>query len=253
MIVAGMHRSGTSIVALGLKRLGVVLVDDVEAPADHNPAGYGEDKDFVAFHRRMFDRSWADPGDPDLGHHHDWGYDPAETFDPSAFDAVAGDARALLDREAATTPWGWKDPRTTLVLDRWVALLDDPRVLLVVRHPDAVASSMADLGPSLWRDPVWAHRIWRFYNRRLLAFARTAKVPCLVVDGGLATASVTEFADVVNDGLGLALDPSGVVFDHVRHDRFDRDAPRHRLPMTERAASDLLWRRLRRTAAWRER
>jgi hypothetical protein len=63
---------------------------------------------------------------------------------------------------------------------------------------------------------------------------------------------VTEFADVVNDGLGLALDPAGVTFEHVRDDRFARGAARHRLPLTERVASERLWRQLRRLAAWHD-
>ncbi len=243
-----MHRSGTSIVALALRRLGVDLVDDVESGDAHNPAGYGEDRDFVEFHRALFDRQWADPGDPSLGHHHDWGYDPAETFDPTTFDAVGDDAARLLDRETGC-PWGFKDPRATLVLDAWVRRVRDARVVLVVRQPDAVAASMASLGEGPWRDPVLAHRIWRFYNRRVLDFARRSTVPCVVVDGSLATAAPAAFADVMHRHLALSLDPAGVVFDHLAADRYAVDVDRHRLPLRERVESDILWHRLRRRVA----
>ena len=38
--------------------------------------------------------------------------------------------------------WGWKDPRTSLLLTFWDSLLDEARYLFVYRHPVDVLSSL---------------------------------------------------------------------------------------------------------------
>jgi Sulfotransferase family len=40
------------------------------------------------------------------------------------------------------TPWGWKEPRTTLFAPSWLELFPDARVLHVIRHPLAAAMSI---------------------------------------------------------------------------------------------------------------
>ena len=57
VIVAGMHRSGTSLTAGLLARLGIDMGRDL-VPADRaNPRGYFEDVELVRFHQRMFART----------------------------------------------------------------------------------------------------------------------------------------------------------------------------------------------------
>lgn len=241
LIVAGMHRSGTSIVSLAVQALGIDL-GGPGAVSEHNPAGYGEDEEFVALHKRMI---------LDAGFAHDWAHDPTESFDPACFDRHGAVVDELLERDSgapADEPWGWKDPRTSLVLGRWVERLRDPRVLVVVRPPDAVASSMARLGHPGWDDPAVAHHIWRFYNRRLLDFVVTTTVPCAVVRGSIAIEPPDRLASVLHD-LGLPADAAGVTFDHLRHGRFAESVPRHRIPLGERMASERLWWSLQRRCA----
>ena len=50
LLIAGMHRSGTSLVGSLVQRLGVDLGEDL-VPADrNNPRGYQEDAGLVALH-----------------------------------------------------------------------------------------------------------------------------------------------------------------------------------------------------------
>ena len=113
---------------------------------------------------------------------------------------------------------------------------------------NAVAASMARLGHPGWDDPMVAHRIWRFYNRRLLDFVRTTAVPCAVVRGSIATEPPRRLAAVLR-GLGLPVDDARVAFDHLRPGRFAPSASRRRIPLGERAASERLWWSLRRRCA----
>ena len=53
IIVAGMHRSGTSIVASLLSALGVDIGQRLLPPDKGNPRGYFEDIDFLEFQRRV--------------------------------------------------------------------------------------------------------------------------------------------------------------------------------------------------------
>ena len=56
VLVVGMHRSGTSLLARMLQLLGVHLGDDLLPADQHNPDGYGEDKRFVTFQRHILRR-----------------------------------------------------------------------------------------------------------------------------------------------------------------------------------------------------
>lgn len=241
-----MHRSGTSIVSLTAQRLGIDLGGPGER-SEHSPEGYGEDLEVLSLHRRMFEAAFDGPGDAAVGHHHDWGYDPAETFDQRCFAAIADEVDRLLDRDDGFGAWGWKDPRGTLVLDQWTQRLDDPRVLLVIRHPDDVAASMAKLGWPPFEDPVLAHRIWRFYNRRVLDFASRAEVPCAVVHGSVGSDPVA-LATVLREQLGIETDAARADIGHIHRDRYAAGARRRRIGFRDRLASERLWRRLARLA-----
>src|SRR5947199_10146172 len=113
LLLAGMHRSGTSLVASWLARAGVDLGRDL-LPADSgNPTGYFEALSFLDLDRRML--LAATPEGPG---HRDWGWVESEELDRARFAEFTEPARALLAAQAAREGlWGWKDPRTTLLLD----------------------------------------------------------------------------------------------------------------------------------------
>ncbi|HEX2831481.1 MAG TPA: glycosyltransferase [Thermoanaerobaculia bacterium] len=168
LIVAGMHRSGTSLVASLLAAWNVRMGDRL-LPADGaNPAGYFEDVDFLELDRRILIA-----GTPPEEGHRDWGWTESETFDGTQLAAYREEAAALiLARDRAETPWGWKDPRTSMLLDFWDDVLDsNARYLLVYRQPWEVADSILRTGAGVWlTHPGWPARIWTHYNRRILDF-----------------------------------------------------------------------------------
>ncbi|QJX01931.1 hypothetical protein HML84_06000 [Alcanivorax sp. IO_7] len=53
VIIAGMHRSGTSLTASLLKDAGVDIGDDLLPPAPDNQRGFFEDRGFQEFHEQV--------------------------------------------------------------------------------------------------------------------------------------------------------------------------------------------------------
>ena len=147
VVVAGMHRSGTSLVASVLSALGVDMGGRL-LPADaHNPRGYFENEKFLSLNRRMLDAATL-AGD---GGHRDWGWTESERLDRGCLPQFIEAAGALVAEHAgAVGRWGWKDPRTTLLLDFWHGLLPDPAYALVYRFPWDVAVSMQRLGTEVF-------------------------------------------------------------------------------------------------------
>ena len=144
VLVTGMHRSGTSLIALMLRRAGMhfggPLLDE---PRSDAPLGYGEHAAVVALHEDLLarlGRTWHGPdGAQPLPH--DWQRRP-ETL---RVRQTLGD---LIDRELhARRSWFVKDPRISRLLPMWLGLLEERDVaveaVLCVRHPSAVAGSLA--------------------------------------------------------------------------------------------------------------
>lgn len=180
VVVAGMHRSGTSLVAGLLQGLGITMGNRL-VPADRaNPLGYYEDCDIVAFHQRLFRDC--------LGHlhdgHPDWGWTPSQLINTSDARRLTYQALALISQRATSDrTWGFKDPRATVLLDFWDPLLPSPIVVGVYREPCNVADSMQRLGESVFlRNPSYARRIWTFYNKRLLDFALRHRERCILLN-----------------------------------------------------------------------
>lgn len=157
--IAGMHRSGTSMVARLLNRCGVSLGPEGELlpAAPDNPEGFWENRRFLAVNEVILSKlggSWAKPPRFVRG----W-----ETTAPIA--PLLTHARALRASFEPEGLWGWKDPVNSLTLPFWRCAIPDIAVVVCVRHPrDVVASLQARHGCS---EEVGLE-LWRRYAERLL-------------------------------------------------------------------------------------
>ena len=171
-----MHRSGTSAAARFLHRRGIGMGLRM-IPADRgNPAGYFEDVEVVRLHQEAF-AAVLPAAD---GAHADWGWTRAATVSANDLEPWRRVAERLVeDRAASGGPWGFKDPRATVVLDFWDRCVPDARYLVVYRRPDLVADSIQRLGADVFlRDPSAPWSIWRHYNERLLDFVQRHRDRC---------------------------------------------------------------------------
>lgn len=206
LIVTGMHRSGTSLVASLLSAWNVRMGDRL-LPADRgNPAGYFEDVDFLELNRRILIACTP----PEDGHR-DWGWTESETFITEPSPAHRDAAAAIVAvRDRAGHPWGWKDPRTSMLLDFWDDVLgSEARFLLLYRHPWEVADSMLRTGADVWlTHPSYPARIWTHYNRRILAFRRAHRDRTLLVSTNRLLRDPDSFAAIVRERFGIETDAS---------------------------------------------
>jgi len=136
--VAGMHRSGTSLVMNLLQRCGVYVGEqkDLMAGSEHNEQGFWENKKFVQINNAVLHRlggAWTHP---------------PSALAPST-DARLGDlgpkAMSLVAAFSRHDVWGWKDPRNSLTLPFWKSVAPSMKVVVCVRNPVEVARSFQDV------------------------------------------------------------------------------------------------------------
>jgi hypothetical protein len=143
--------------------------------------------------------------------HPDWGWTEqglvATTGLAAAFTERALDLIAARDQRAAR--WGWKDPRTTLLLDFWRERLPHARFAFVFRAPWEVADSIARLGARPFTDrPEYALAIWAEYNRSLLRFYRQHRDRCALLPLRLIRTAASELVAQSFARVGLTYDRS---------------------------------------------
>ena len=201
IVVAGMHRSGTSLISSVLAAMHVDMGHDTLVADRNNVRGYFEDIEFLELHRRVLNQ--CSPNDD--GGHPDWGWTENERLDRDSFKDFIPEAKALLARRAENpSVWGWKDPRTSLLLDFWDALLDNGRYVFVYRFPWDVADSMQRLGEALFlRHPEYAYDIWMFYNRHLRNFLLKNRHKCLLISVNALQRHPDQLCDLLHQEFGL--------------------------------------------------
>lgn len=151
--IAGMHRSGTSMITRGLHDAGLHLIGSDEAElidaAEDNPEGFWENKAIVRCNDDLLEAaggSWDNP--PDL---------PPLAVDDPRVAHLAGAATEALAGLRQHDHWGFKDPRLCLTAAYWLDLQPDLKFIICLRHPLEVALSLKrrnqnsySLGLALW-------------------------------------------------------------------------------------------------------
>jgi hypothetical protein len=219
LIIAGMHRSGTSMLAGFLKRAGLFLGADLLGANDSNQKGHFENLQFKDLHMNALRA---------LGQNEDgW---TLNSFDhmPAAFESQAD---ALIEQNSAAGTWGWKDPRTSLFLNYWAKKLPTANFVFIFRPPWEVADSLYRRGDKTFAEtPEFAFQVWEKYNREALLFCQTNPNRCLMVSIDEVVTSPVAFVTEINNRFGCRLsqaDPdfesSLLVKSSRQHQRFVHD------------------------------
>jgi hypothetical protein len=171
--LAGMHRSGTSLMASYLQHCGISMGQRLVQPGVGNPKGHFEDRDFVEFHKAVlrFNRTYM--------------YAPCKSL--AINDELRDRAREIVrSRATAGLNWGFKDPRSSLFLNFWKSMLPDARYLLVYRDPYLVIDSLFRRKGDwpLYFMFGWAASAWQRYNRDILRFFLENESLCALVNIG---------------------------------------------------------------------
>ncbi len=166
--IAGMHRSGTSMVARILNKCGVYLGEDkylIKGQAD-NPGGFWENFLFVNINDDILSLLGGAWDMPPQNNQPGW-------ENSSLFDHNRAVAQSLISDITAHAPWGWKDPRNSLTLPFWKNLIPDLKVVVCVRNPVEVAKSLYNRGYST---PAFSGNLWKIYYQRLYTAISPEKV-----------------------------------------------------------------------------
>ena len=160
--VTGMHRSGTSMAARLLQLCGLYLGPDQDLmpPGPDNPSGYWENIKFVEINTEILDKlgaGWDHPPSDRV-----WANKNTEKIMPH----LEMTAENLLQEFRENSPWGWKDPRTSLLIPFWLRLLPDLKVVVCLRNPLEVALSLHRRNYSSYSLGL---ALWKTYNQHILA------------------------------------------------------------------------------------
>lgn len=131
VIVIGMHRSGTTLVAEWLNRMGVFM----GSTRDHN----GESIPFLATNQKLLnneDSDWKNPKTivsvPELS---------ALEYYAIHFSSDSKSKLKLFFKGPRL--WGFKDPRNTFTLSAWISVFPNATIIHVIRDGAEVAKSLA--------------------------------------------------------------------------------------------------------------
>jgi hypothetical protein len=157
--IAGMHRSGASMVTELLHRCGLHLglEDRVSALRQDNPGGYWEHEGFRDINRQILETyggGWDLPP-----------YMPAGWHEDERLRTVRLEAQGLLGEFEGHEPWGWKDPCNSLTLPFWESLLPEVKVVVCLRNPLEAALSLHQSNRSSY---AFGLNLWAAFNKRLL-------------------------------------------------------------------------------------
>lgn len=134
--------------------------DELTRPVADNTDGYFESRGFVRLNDDIltgFGGTWDAPPKLPSG----WELSPAAGPFIERAESMIGQSRRRR--------WGWKDPRSSLIIPFWQRLIPDLKFVVCVRNPLEVARSLFLRGD--FNDPS-QFRLWPDYYRQLLSATR---------------------------------------------------------------------------------
>jgi|AntAceMinimDraft_10_1070366.scaffolds.fasta_scaffold27521_2 hypothetical protein len=169
IIIIGMHRSGTSVIGNILNELGVNLGKNVLQGAEDNKGGFFENKKFIRMNNHLLalkNGSWDSP--------------PSEKKINSLkkSEKIKKLIKKLINSEKDVI-WGWKEPRTSLLLDLYYPYLKNPYFIYCKRNPLAIANSLKKRNNFSIKKGL---NLTKEYNYRIKKFINKIKCPVLKID-----------------------------------------------------------------------
>jgi hypothetical protein len=172
LIIASMHRSGSSLTASLLQSAGLHIGRRLMGAGEANIKGHFENLDLWSFHQKVLKSQGANEEGWTL-------QDPLQVDD-----YYTEEAQNIVSKNAISGLWGWKDPRTTLFLEFWANLLPEANFLLLFRYPWEVMSSLYRQGqtyPIFQEQPELSIKFWLHYNQKILRFYNSFPKRCFLV------------------------------------------------------------------------
>ena len=131
LVILGMHRSGTSLVANWFNASGLNVGDNLVGGNFSNVRGHFEDRDFLGLHQDLLEECGL----------HRWGLHSLKEvcLTREQIERVKG---LIDDKNSRNREWGWKEPRTCLFLKYYRELLPEAKYFVVFRNAESVIESL---------------------------------------------------------------------------------------------------------------
>jgi hypothetical protein len=197
VIIAGMHRSGTSLTASILQHVGIDIGQKLMGSDYGNVRGHFEDIDFWELHQDILisqgisAEGWTTTSQVEV---------------PQQFLARAIELRdSRMQKDGI---WGWKEPRTTLFLDFWETLIPEAKYVLVYREPWEVINSLFARGDKAFiNNPRLAVDVWIAYNIAILNCYKRNPSRSTLIHVRHLQGLASGFIDLVRTKLQLQISP----------------------------------------------
>ncbi len=191
-MVAGMHRSGTSMLASLISELGFNLDERtlLEAPS-YNPLGLAENRDILTINEKILKYHGITANEP---------YDITDIDPSSAFyQQTVAEIRQLYEKKLKKAKrLVVKDPRFCLTLPYWLDNDYKIQVVGIFRQPFGVASSL--VARKDFATLTEGLRLWTFYNSKLLKNTKVlAPPPVFVAYEDIISQPVTTIRNLFTD------------------------------------------------------
>ena len=141
VIILGMHRSGTSMIARLLKQMGLFIGDDL-FDETHSESRY-----FLRVNDELLKRvhaTWDNPKNFDyfLENENIVAMSTSRVKYDLGTSQMKGFLGSHTSLQSINTPWGWKDPRTMITAPIWLNIFPKAKIVYILRNGIDVANSL---------------------------------------------------------------------------------------------------------------
>jgi len=132
LVIAGMHRSGTSLTASWLHKMGLFMGNNLMSSRFDNIKGHFEDLDILKIHENDLKGKKMQST----------GLRFKKNFNFNLSQNSKEEIVKIVSKRERVGQWGWKEPRGTLFLKDWKEIIPELKCLAVYRHYDKVVESL---------------------------------------------------------------------------------------------------------------
>jgi len=169
VVVAGMHRSGTSAIMGILQVLGVDIGDDLGTPDEFNEKGYFENRDFEVFEHLPLKHVTGQDA---------WDNPPTENSLNEILPMYEGQLKTLISKYSRSEIWGFKSARG-LCFPEYLKQIPNLHLIVNIRSPEAVVASLKRRNGI---DHNHAINLWSLHYWRLMKFLSRNEIPYMIVN-----------------------------------------------------------------------
>ena len=171
VLVLGMHKSGTTLVAEMLHHSGIKMIEDDKA------GGYDEGNKYERLSTNLFHKKLLRCENIKSIYLRD--ILDASSVEPDLW----REGREIISSiQSRNKDWGFKEPRTLLAFDFWREVLPEFRVLCVFRDPVIVHKHYTKKKTKFSGKGVAALRAYAAYNRKMIQVLESKNIDGLAIE-----------------------------------------------------------------------